>query len=279
MSLSERTKKLLLGGEGMEVEYKTKVDQSFNEVLVEFANGKGGIVLFGVEDAKDETGRHIGKVIGIEISDQTRGKIQSRADGTYEPIEIIIDDETDEDGKGVYIVTIKEGENKPYCTGGGRYKVRRDGQKCTITPKMMEKFIAPRLQKTPSAKKQLMLEEMRELKAALQQGLNASRDNYPPYYQQEASGMYRNDTIDNIVANLTVDDKELIKLCQEFVDTSKAFAEKWFQAVKTVSKDDFYDTPFKEIEQEFLSSGGEDYKLRLEELYKKIAQRVHAVLS
>ena len=125
MALSERTKWLLAGGEGIETEYKTKITQEFNEILVAFANTKGGVCLFGVQDDKDNEGRHIGKVVGIEISDRMRGRIQSRADQTIDKIEITIETESDDEGKGIYIVTVDEGTNKPYCTGGGRYLVRR----------------------------------------------------------------------------------------------------------------------------------------------------------
>ena len=36
MALSERTRRLLAGGEGTEVEYKTKITQEFNDILVAF---------------------------------------------------------------------------------------------------------------------------------------------------------------------------------------------------------------------------------------------------
>ena len=157
MALSERTKRLLAGGEGIETEYKTKITQEFNEILVAFANSKGGVCLFGVEDDKDGEGRHIGKVVGIELSDRMRGKIQSRADQTIDKIDITIETEYDDGGNGIYIVTIDEGNNKPYCTGGGRYLVRRDGQNCSISPNMMERIIADRINTAPSAQPILRL--------------------------------------------------------------------------------------------------------------------------
>jgi hypothetical protein len=157
MALSERTKWLLAGGEGIEIEYKTKITQEFNEILVAFANSKGGVCLFGVEDDKDDEGRHIGKVVGIEISDRMRGRIQSRADQTIDKIDITIETEYDDEGNGIYIITIDEGTNKPYCTGGGRYLVRRDGQNCSISPNMMERIIEHRINTAPSAQPILRL--------------------------------------------------------------------------------------------------------------------------
>ena len=157
MAISERTKWLLAGGEGIEIEYKTKIAQEFNEIIVAFANTKGGVCLFGVQDDKDNEGRHIGKVVGIEISDRMRGRIQSRADQTIDKIEITIETESDDEGKGIYIVTVDEGTNKPYCTGGGRYLVRRDGQNCSITPNMMERLIEHRINTAPSVQPILRL--------------------------------------------------------------------------------------------------------------------------
>ncbi|MCJ7481371.1 MAG: ATP-binding protein [Thermodesulfovibrionales bacterium] len=157
MALSERTKWLLAGGEGTEIEYKTKITQEFNEILVAFANNKGGVCLFGVEDDKNKEGRHIGKVVGIEISDRMRGRIQSRADQTIDKIDITIETEYDDKGNGIYIVTVLEGKNKPYCTGGGRYLIRRDGQNCSISPNMMERIIEHRINTDPSAQPILQL--------------------------------------------------------------------------------------------------------------------------
>lgn len=74
MALSERTRKLLNGGEGTEVEYKKSVTQEFNETLIAFANGKGGVCLFGVEDDKDPIGKHIGKVVGMKYQIEHGGE-------------------------------------------------------------------------------------------------------------------------------------------------------------------------------------------------------------
>jgi predicted HTH transcriptional regulator len=93
------------------------VGQEFNDLLVAFANAEGGTCLFGVEDVSGPDGRHVGRVVGIEISDQMRGRIQSRADTTNEPIDIVIETERNDEGVGIYVVTIKERTKKPYCTG------------------------------------------------------------------------------------------------------------------------------------------------------------------
>ena len=150
MALSKRTEELLKKGENENIEYKGSITQDFNDILVSYANKEGGTCLFGVEDDKDEDGKHIGKIVGIEISDRTRGQIQSRADQTNDPIKIKIESEHDDEGRGIYIVTVFEGENKPYCTGGGRYLLRHNGQNCPITPNMMEGVIEHRINTSPT---------------------------------------------------------------------------------------------------------------------------------
>ena len=192
MPLSERTLKILSGGESLEVEYKIQVKQEFNEILVSFANGNGGVCLFGVEDDQDESGRHVGKVVGIEISDRIRGQIQGRADQTLDRINILIEDEINDEGKGIYIVTIDEGKNKPYCTGGGRYLVRRDGQNCPITPKMMEGFIQKRLDPSGNAKKDFLLDEFRLIRSELSKAMNNSREILSPFRYIHRNRMDKN---------------------------------------------------------------------------------------
>ncbi|MHA2309245.1 MAG: AlbA family DNA-binding domain-containing protein, partial [Candidatus Heimdallarchaeaceae archaeon] len=151
MVLSKRTKELLKKGEDENIEYKVSITQDFNDILVSFANEEGGICLFGVEDDRDEDGKHIGRIVSIEISDRTRGQIQSRADQTNDPIKIKIESEHDNECRGVYIVTVFEGEKKPYSTGGGRYLIRHNGQNCPITPTMMEGAIEHRINTSPTA--------------------------------------------------------------------------------------------------------------------------------
>lgn len=160
MPLSALTRSLLARGESREVDYKQSIGQEFNDILVAFANSdRGGYCLLGVADDRDASGRHIGRVVGIEVSDRTRGQIQSRADATIEPIEIELVPEVDDaTGKHIYRVHIPPGRHKPYCTKGGRYLIRRDGQNTAITPAMMASVIGSRLASAPTASPILRLE-------------------------------------------------------------------------------------------------------------------------
>ena len=266
MALSERTLNLLAGGEGLDVEYKTSVTQEFNDILVAFANGEGGICLFGVEDAASPDGRHTGKVVGIEISDRTRGRIQSRADTTNDPVEIEIEDERTDDGLGIYIVTVKEGSRKPYYTGGGRYLVRRDGQNAAITPSMMERFIAPRLRSGAPAHQVFLMDELREIRNELSEAMSASRQDRPPFYRHSQGGMVRQTQIDDLVANCT--DDGLATILRQFVAVATEYAEDWFAAGKRLRTTPGRSAPADEIVKAFLSTGGVELKLQLEERYK-----------
>ena len=290
MALSEDAKKLLNGGEGIEVEYKTNVGRDFNDTLVAFANGSGGIVLFGVEDAKDEKGRHIGKVVGIEISDKNKAKIQSQANSMVDPIVIKIESETDDDGKGIYKVLIKEGENKPYCTGGGRYLVRSDGQNCPITPTMMARFYERRLNIAVSPEKQLLMKDLEILKNILEIGLNDARGMFPPFYQYSSSGMFRDDKgLENLVSNLALRgvDQKLINECHLFIDTTQNYAREWFEAGNILrqrqAEDPLYGKYYparEEIVEEFKRNhNGEFYVHRMGLHYTNICKQMEEILG
>lgn len=293
MPISDRTQKLLSGGEGIDVEYKTKVTQEFNDVLVAFANGNGGICLLGVEDSEDEKGRQVGKVVGIEINDRIKGQIQSRASQTIDPINVQIEDEIDENGKGIYIVTIPEGQNKPYCTGGGRYLVRLDGQNTAIFPNLMEKYIAPRIQRAPSAKKQLLLEELRDLKYQIQLVMTQVRKyGIPLQKYKKADGLMAgnrlvsftmyDETLENIIANLTMDNILKIK-CSELLEAAKIYIDKRKEVIKALNEkvrnNELKTFHNEDIEKEFIANGADLLRSSMEKLYREISERIDIILS
>jgi hypothetical protein len=277
MGLSDRTLEILAGGEGLDVEYKTSVAQEFNEILVAFANAEGGICLFGVEDATAPDGRHIGRVVGIEISDRTRGKIQSRADTTLDPVEIEIAEEQTDDGLGIYVVTVKEGERKPYCTGGGRYLVRRDGQNAPITPGMMERFIAPRLRQGTQARQVFLMDELRDVREELASAMSPVRLGRVPFYEATQSGLVRRTDIDNLAANCT--DPELANLLTDFIGVAARFAEEWFAAGKRLPSRPGDYPPVDAVVAEFLAGGGRELQARLEELFRAARRRMDVLLG
>lgn len=279
MALSARTIALLAGGEDKEVEYKTKVKQEFNDILVSFANGEGGICIFGVEDDQDENGKHIGKIVGIELSDRIRGQIQGRADQTLDRIDIEIESEIADDGKGIYIVTVKEGTSKPYCTGGGRYLVRRDGQNCPITPTMMESFMRNRISSSSDFRKQFMLDEFRSIREVLQMAMNKCRSNVPPLGKWSQFGWEKDQSLKMLVDNMNTADEELTGHLNEFIRLSNEFWDFYWDAAKSVPQDKAFGPRRDDITAAFLERGGRAFKQGLEETYKKIGERMNLLLS
>lgn len=100
---------LLEEGEGFEIEFKRKVTspQKIAKTMIAFANTRGGIILFGIDD--DRT------VVGIGSEKEEIERIQLA--GSYycdPPIEPIID-VVPYRGRDVLVVTIEESTEKPHA--------------------------------------------------------------------------------------------------------------------------------------------------------------------
>lgn len=140
--LSERAKVLLNREEGGDMDFKRSVSSFKSDDIVAFANSKsGGTLLLGVDEMTDERGRQIGKIVGCRIDDDAKMTILNRANSCYPPVDLEIYVENDDDIP-FYRVEIPSGNNKPYCTSGGTYKIRDDGQNKTLDPTLLlELFI------------------------------------------------------------------------------------------------------------------------------------------
>jgi predicted HTH transcriptional regulator len=107
MKLSD-LKILIEEGEGFELEFKRKVSTPIKvaKTLMSFANTKGGIVLFGVDD--DRT------IVGVGSEKEEMEMIQTAASYYCDPpIEPIIDT-VPYKGRDVVVVTIEESDQKPH---------------------------------------------------------------------------------------------------------------------------------------------------------------------
>ncbi len=140
--LSDRAKELLMREEGGDMDFKRSASAFKSDDLVAFANSStGGVLLLGVDEMKDERGRQVGKIVGCKIDDDTKMTILNRAAGCFPPIDIEIYVEND-DEIPFYRIEIPSGKNKPYCTSGGTYKIRDDGQNKTLDPtSLLELFM------------------------------------------------------------------------------------------------------------------------------------------
>lgn len=140
--LSPRAEQLLSGAEGLTVDFKRNIKSLSADDLVSFANSeKGGALLLGIDDTEDKAGRQIGQIVGCEISDGMKLLITNKAFSCFPPVPIEIFIENNGD-LPFYRIEIASGQNKPYCTAGGTYKIREDGRNKILHPgELLELFL------------------------------------------------------------------------------------------------------------------------------------------
>lgn len=104
-------------GENVNVEFKRELDKDeFLETVVAFANTEGGTIFLGVDDN--------GQVKGFreEVKDKITDLIADHCDP---PIEVQVDSDVLLKGIPITLVTIEEGENRPYVLKDRGIFVRR----------------------------------------------------------------------------------------------------------------------------------------------------------
>ena len=90
--------------ESVQIEYKEKYTDSFLKTVSAFANGHGGILLFGISDDKNRIGLSDPVKDALRIENKVNDSIDPRPD-----YEIKIDEE-----KKTVSLIVKEGLYKPY---------------------------------------------------------------------------------------------------------------------------------------------------------------------
>ncbi|MFA4828090.1 MAG: ATP-binding protein [Thermodesulfovibrionales bacterium] len=107
--MNERELQLILEeGEGYKIEFKESLN-NLDKEMVAFANSSGGRIFLGITDA--------GKVKGVSITNDLKSRIQDMANNCTPKIKISFDVVD-----SVFIINIKEGEDKPYECSSGFYK-------------------------------------------------------------------------------------------------------------------------------------------------------------
>lgn len=107
--MNERELQLILEeGEGYKIEFKESLN-NLDKEMVAFANSSGGRIFLGITDA--------GKVKGVSITNDLKSRIQDMANNCTPKIKISFDAVG-----SVFIINIKEGEDKPYECSSGFYK-------------------------------------------------------------------------------------------------------------------------------------------------------------
>ena len=102
---------MIAAGESSSTEFKTSIDNTNDllETVVSFANGKGGSIIVGVEDRKNE-------VVGFHASDKrsVENSINSRVNNLCEPNIEIKTEWPELDGRPLFLIKVTEGTDKPY---------------------------------------------------------------------------------------------------------------------------------------------------------------------
>lgn len=110
-------KNIISTGEGQFVEFKEQFSTSIAKEIVAFANASGGQILLGVNDQS--------KITGINSTNSLKSQVYDLANNCDPAIPITL---TDVDN--ILVVTIQEGENKPYqCKSGFYSRIGANSQK------------------------------------------------------------------------------------------------------------------------------------------------------
>ncbi|MCF6221995.1 MAG: ATP-binding protein [Robiginitomaculum sp.] len=133
-TLTKKTLRLLDAGESDLVDYKIGIKGLSPEILVAFANSKGGgTILIGVEDGKDSSDKQIGIPIGHDSSDETLLIISNKASDCIPPIPHNIF--VEKFGiQAIIRVEIPDSLARPHCTKSGVYKIRANSRNASLQP-------------------------------------------------------------------------------------------------------------------------------------------------
>ena len=109
MTMNKKTLSFILKeGEGYKIEFKESL-KDIDRELVGFANSSGGRIFLGINDT--------GNVKGITVTNSLKSQIQDIANNCEPEIHISI-----EHFENILIVTVSEGDDKPYKCSSGFYK-------------------------------------------------------------------------------------------------------------------------------------------------------------
>lgn len=126
-------KELIEGGENNYCEFKRKFSspEKIAREIIAFANTKGGIMLFGIDDNKE--------IVGVESEKSETELILDAAKNYCEPPLNIKIDYMDMQGKEVVIVEIPESKNKPHRLQD--YENNFDINKAVVTIRVKDKSV------------------------------------------------------------------------------------------------------------------------------------------
>ena len=127
---SEELRRIINQGETSKVQFKERLEnkESIAAEMIAFANSKGGIILFGIEDKK-------GEVVGLDYSQlqETGNTLANIANDFVKPQIFITTEVVEIDGKCILVVSVEEGVAKPYKDKNGTIWVKQGSDKRKLT--------------------------------------------------------------------------------------------------------------------------------------------------
>lgn len=126
---AEELREIIACGETSTVQFKLKFStaKQVAEEMVAFANSKGGMMVFGVEDKT-------GLIIGLSYSEiqKLSNEVSTAANDQVRPVIYLQTEVVIVDGKRLLIAYVNQGSNKPYKTLSGNIWVKQGSDKRRI---------------------------------------------------------------------------------------------------------------------------------------------------
>jgi ATP-dependent DNA helicase RecG len=115
----EELQQFLQEGEGQFIEFKQSVDSKLSKEVVAFANASGGKIVVGITDER--------KIKGVCITNELKSRVYDIANNCDPSIQLSL-----ETFENILIITVPEGNNKPYqCSDGFYIRIGPNSQKLT----------------------------------------------------------------------------------------------------------------------------------------------------
>lgn len=126
---AEELREIIACGETSKVQFKLMFStaKQIGEEMVAFANSKGGMIMFGVEDKT-------GQIIGLSYSEiqKLSNEVSTAANDQVRPVIYLETEVVLVEGKRLLVAYVHEGSNKPYKTLGGNIWVKQGSDKRRI---------------------------------------------------------------------------------------------------------------------------------------------------
>ena len=126
---AEELREIIACGETSKVQFKLmfSTPKQVAEEMVAFANSKGGMIVFGVED-------RTGRIVGLSYAEiqKLSNEVSTAANDQVRPVIYLETEVVLVEGKRLLIAYIHEGSNKPYKTLGGNIWVKQGSDKRRI---------------------------------------------------------------------------------------------------------------------------------------------------